>query len=91
METLMCPWRLACLVLPIALVGCGGDKPKATLSVTCHGSAALVGARSIDVLGDPVNGRPTLSFPDPANPGKTGMLSVAPASRCSITPETGGG
>ena len=36
METLMCPWRLGLLVLPIALAGCGGDKPKATLSVTCR-------------------------------------------------------
>jgi hypothetical protein len=91
METLMCPWRLGLLVLPIALVGCGGDKPKATLSVTCRGSAALVGAISIDVLGDLVNGRPTISFPDPANLGNTGTLSIPPASRCSITPELSGG
>jgi hypothetical protein len=87
----MRPWRLGWIFLPIALAGCGGDKPKATLSVTCSGSVALAGARSIDVLGDPVNGRPTISFPDPANPGRTGTLSVAPASRCSITPETGSG
>jgi hypothetical protein len=92
MEMLMRPWRLAWLVLPMALAGCGGDdKPKATLSVTCGGSVTLAGARSIDVLGDLGNGRPTLSFPDPANPGKTGTLSVAPASRCKITPETSGG
>jgi hypothetical protein len=87
----MCPWRLSLLVLPLALAGCGGDKPKATLSVTCRGSAALVGALSIDILGDPVNGRPTISFPDPANPGQTGTLSIPPASRCSITPELTGG
>jgi hypothetical protein len=91
METFMRPCRLAWLVLPIALAACGGDKPKATLSVTCSGSVALVGARSIDLLAEPVNGRPTISFPDPANPGKTGTLSVPPASRCSITPETGSG
>jgi hypothetical protein len=89
---MMCPWRLSLLVLPIALVGCGGgDKPKATLSVSCGGSATLVGAKSIDILGDLVNGRPTISFPDPANPGRTGTLSIAPASRCSITPESSGG
>jgi hypothetical protein len=87
----MCPRRLSLLVLPIVLVGCGGDKPKATLSVTCGGSAALVGARSIDILGDLVNGRPTISFPDPANPGRTGTMSIAPASRCSIVPESSGG
>jgi hypothetical protein len=90
-EMFMRPWRLAWLVLPIALVGCGGDKPKATLAVTCHGSVTLAGARSIDLLGDLVNGRPTISFPDPANSGKTGTLSVAPASRCTITPDTSGG
>ena len=81
---------LTCLLLPLALAGCGGDKPKATLSVTCGGSVALAGATTIDVLGDPVNGRPTLTFPDPANPGKTGAMAIAPASRCSITPTTGG-
>lgn len=91
MEMLMRRWRLAWLVLPIALAGCGGDKPKATLAVTCGGSVTLAGARSIDLLGDLVNGRPTISFPDPANPGKTGALSIAPASRCTITPDTSGG
>ena len=84
-------WRLDWLVLPIVLVGCGGDKPAATLSVTCSGSSALVGARSIDVLGDQVNGRTTLSFPDPANAGKTGTLVVPPRDRCSITPVIGNG
>jgi hypothetical protein len=82
---------LGWLLLPIALVGCGGDKSKATLSVTCGGSVALAGAGSIDVLGDPVNGRPTLTFPDPANPGTTGTMALPPASRCSITPTTGAG
>ena len=84
-------WRLDWLVLPIVLVGCGGDKPAATLSVTCNGSIALVGARSVDALGDQVNGRTTLSFPDPANVGKTGTLIVPPHDRCSITPVVGSG
>jgi hypothetical protein len=91
MEMLVRSWQLGCLFISFALAGCGGDSPKATLSVTCGGSVALVGARSVDVLGDPVNGRPMLSFPDPANPGKTGTLSVAPSSRCSIVPTTGSG
>jgi hypothetical protein len=62
-----------------------------TLSVMCDGSASLVGARSIDVLGDPVNGRPMLSFPDPANSDKTGTLAVPPHDRCTITPVAGSG
>jgi hypothetical protein len=80
------------LLVPMVLAGCGGDdKPAATLSVSCHGSVALVGARSIDVLGDQVNGRTTISFPDPVNPGKTGGIAVGPGDRCSITPVIGSG
>jgi hypothetical protein len=86
METSMHLWRLGWLVLPLVLAGCGGDKPATTLSVTCGGSNVLAGATSIDVLGDTVNGRPTLSFPDPANPGRTGTLSVATDTRCTIKP-----
>jgi hypothetical protein len=91
METSMRLRWLGCLCLPLVLAGCGGDKPAATLSVTCGGSLALAGARSIDVLGDPVNGRPTLSFPDPVNRGQTGTLSVPARDRCSIKPVVGSG
>jgi hypothetical protein len=86
METLMRLWHLGWFCLPIVLAGCGGDKPAATLTVTCDGNAALAGARSVDVLGDQANGRTAMTFPDPANPGKTNTLSVAPNDRCSITP-----
>lgn len=80
-------WQVGWLLLPIVVTGCGGgDKPAATLSVSCGGSDALVGARSLDVPGDQVNGRTTMSFPDPVNPGKTGTLSVRPGDRCTITP-----
>jgi hypothetical protein len=79
-------WQLGLCLLPIVLAGCGGDKPSATLSVTCAGSVALAGALSVDVIGDPANGRAVLSFPDPANPGKTGSLAVPAHDRCSITP-----
>jgi hypothetical protein len=79
--------RLVWLLPLCALAGCGGDnKPQVTLSVTCSGNAVLNGARSVDVLGDQVNGRTTLSFPDPVNPGKTGAISVPPHDRCTITP-----
>jgi hypothetical protein len=86
--------RLAWLALALALAGCGGSKSSTTLSVTCGGGAGggtgLVGAVSIDVLGDPVNGRPVLSFPDPANPGKTGTIAVPAHDRCKITPSSSG-
>jgi hypothetical protein len=92
MEILMRPLRLGWLFLPIVLAACGGgDKPAATLSVSCSGNESLVGARSIDVPGDQVNGRTTLSFPDPVNPGKTGTLPVPPRDRCTITPVVSGG
>ena len=84
--------QLGLLWLPMVLLGCGGDaKSAATLSVSCGGSDVLVGAHSIDVLGDPVNGRPTLSYPDPVNAGKTGTLPVRAQDRCTITPVAGSG
>jgi hypothetical protein len=90
METSMRLWRLGGIFVALGLAACGGgDKPPMTLSVTCGGSLALVGARSVDVLGDPVNGHPTLTFPDPVNRGQTNTLAVPTASRCSITPVAG--
>jgi hypothetical protein len=86
MEISMRFWHPGWLCLPVVLAGCGGDKPAATLSVTCNGSAALAGARSIDVLGDQTNGRTVMTFPDPANKGRTNTLSVGPNERCTITP-----
>jgi hypothetical protein len=77
--------RLAWLLLACTLAGCGGSKPQTTLSVTCGGNIVLNGARSIDVPGDPVNGRTVLTFPDPVNPGQTGTITVPPHDRCTIT------
>jgi hypothetical protein len=79
-------WQISGLLLPIVLAGCGSDKSTTTLSVTCSGSLALAGAKSLDVLGDPANGRVVLSFPDPANAGKTGTMAVPAHDKCSITP-----
>jgi hypothetical protein len=92
METSMRLRYLVWLSLPVFLAGCGGgDKPASTVSVSCGGTVALAGARTVDVLGDPVNGKTTLSFPDPANPGQTGTLIVPPHDRCSISPTAGSG
>jgi hypothetical protein len=81
--------RLACLVLLLSLADCGGGKPSTTISVTCAGGTQLVGAASVDVLGDVVDGHPTMSFPDPANPGQTGTITVQPHDHCKITPSGG--
>jgi hypothetical protein len=81
--------RLACLVIALSLAACGGgSKSGPSLSVVCSGAGGvqLVGATSIDVLGDPQNGRPTLTYPDPVNAGKTGSISVPPLNQCRITP-----
>jgi hypothetical protein len=32
-----------------------------------------------------VDGRPTMTFPDPTNPGKTGTISVPPHGHCKVT------
>jgi hypothetical protein len=82
------PWLLL-LLLPLS--GCGGGKAPATLSVTCVGGTQLVGAASINVLGDLADGRPTMNFPDPANSGRIGTISVQPHDNCKITPTASGG
>ena len=78
--------RVICLALLAPLAACGGRKDSATISVTCSNGVGLVGAVSIDVLGDPTDGHPTLKFPDPANSGKTGTITVQPHQHCTIGP-----
>jgi hypothetical protein len=83
--------RLAWSVILLSLTACGGGKSATTLTVICSGAGGpqLVGATSIDVLGDVVGGRPTMNYPDPANPGKTGSISIDPRNHCKITPQAG--
>jgi hypothetical protein len=81
--------RLVWLAIALALAGCGGSKSAGTLTVTCTGGVQLVGATSLDVLGDLVNGRPTLNYPDPTNPSKTGAIEVPPRGQCRVTPQPG--
>jgi hypothetical protein len=79
--------RLVWLAIALPLAGCGGSKSASTLTVTCTGGVQLVGATSVDVLGDVVNGRPTLTYPDPTNSAKTGSIAVEPRGQCKVTPQ----
>ena len=81
--------RVVGIALSLLVAGCGGSKTSATLSVVCGSGTQLVGATSIDVMGDLVNGRPVMEFPDPANPGKTGSIAVQPHDNCKVTPSGG--
>jgi hypothetical protein len=75
------------VLLALTLAGCGGGgKSEGTLSVTCTSGTQLVGAASIDVLGDLTNGQPRIEFPDPANPGHTGTIAVPAHDHCKVTP-----
>jgi hypothetical protein len=77
--------RLIWIIPVLSLAACGGDKPL-TMSVTCAGGTQLIGATSIDVMGDVTDGRPTMSYPDPVNPGKTGTIAVPARGSCRIVP-----
>jgi hypothetical protein len=78
--------HLVYTVLVLSLAGCGGGKSAGSLSITCTGGTQLVGAASIDVLGDLSDGHPRIEFPDPANPGKTGTITVQPHDHCKVSP-----
>jgi hypothetical protein len=78
--------RLVSVSFLLILAACGGGKSANTLSVTCSTGTQLVGAESIDVLGDLANGQPKMEFPDPANAGQTGSILVQPHNHCKITP-----
>jgi hypothetical protein len=78
--------RVVCAALVLSLASCGGGKSSGSLSITCAGGTQLVGAASIDVLGDLSDGRPRIEFPDPANAGKTGVITVQPRDHCKVSP-----
>ena len=83
--------RMILSVLLLSLAGCGGSKSSSlTLTVTCGDGTEVNGATSIDVPGDLANGRATVNFPDPANPGKTGTIAIQPGRHCKIVPAAGG-
>jgi hypothetical protein len=55
--------HLVCMALVLSLADCGGAKSVGSLSITCTGGTQLVGAASIDVLGDLSDGRPRSRVP----------------------------
>ena len=81
----MRPFQYLMLMLLLALGACGGG-PVTTLVVTCGGSTVLAGAKSVDVVVDPVSKMTALSFPDPVNTGRTGTIAVQ--SRCTVVPKS---
>ncbi len=74
---------LAVLALPLALTACGGSVASTTVSVSCGNGTSLNGATSVDVT-PAANGSAVLTYPDPANPGHTGTIGVAPGAKCTI-------
>ena len=78
--------RLACLILIAPLAACGGRKEATTISVTCSDGVRLVGAASVDVLGDLADGRPAMKYADPANAGRTGTIAIQPHQHCTVAP-----
>lgn len=77
---------LVWLALLAPLAACGGHKEATTISVNCSDGVRLVGAVSVDVLGELADGRPAMKYPDPANAGRTGTITVQPHQHCTITP-----
>ena len=77
---------VACLILIASLAACGGRKEATTISVNCSDGVRLVGAVSVDVLGDLADGRPAMKYPDPANAGRTGTITIQPHQDCTIAP-----
>ena len=87
MQKCLRPVWIVPIGLAAALAGCGPSAPSgATLSVTCGGTLALAGAKSIDASTPVGGGSAVLSFPDPANPGHIATLNVTAGQPCTIAP-----
>jgi hypothetical protein len=76
--------RLAWLLIPLLLAACGGGKSSGSIAVKCDDGTELFGTASVDLLGDPVDGRPTIRFADPTNAGKTSTIAVPAHGRCTV-------
>jgi hypothetical protein len=74
------------LGLSLTVAACGHGSTATTISVTCGGATALVGAKYVDVLVDPASKSTILSFPDPINEDRTGTIVVQ--RKCTVGPTT---
>ena len=72
------------LALPLLTAGCGHGSSASSLSVTCGGQTALVGAKSVTVIVDQASKTTVLNFPDPLKDDQTGTIVVD--RRCTIAP-----
>jgi hypothetical protein len=72
------------LALSLTAAACGRGSPASSVSVTCNGQTALVGAKYVDVLIDPASKATVLSFPDPIKDDQMGTIIVE--RKCTIGP-----
>jgi len=72
------------LALSVTTAACGRGSPASSVSVTCGGATALVGAKFVNVIVDPATKATVLSFPDPLKDDQTGTIVVE--RRCTIAP-----
>jgi hypothetical protein len=74
----------ALLGLSLTAAACGRGSPASSVSVTCGGATALVGAKYVNVIVDPASKSTVLTFPDPIKDDQTGTIIVE--RRCTISP-----
>jgi hypothetical protein len=74
------------LALSLSTAACGRGSSASSLTVTCNGATALVGAKYVNVIVDQAAKSTVLSFPDPLNDDRTGTIAVD--RRCMIAPTT---
>jgi hypothetical protein len=77
------------LGLALTAAACGRGSPASSVTVTCGGATALVGAKFVNVIVDPVAKTTVLSFPDPLKDDQTGTIVVE--RRCNIAPTSATG
>jgi hypothetical protein len=72
------------LALSLTAAACGRGAPASSVTVTCGGATALVGAKYVNVVVDSAAKTTVLTFPDPLNSDQTGSITVD--RRCTIAP-----
>ncbi len=75
---------LGLLALSVTAAACGRGSSSSTVTVTCGGATALVGAKYVNVIVDTASKSTVLSFPDPLKDDQTGTIIVD--RRCTIAP-----